>query len=200
MKLLVATHNKGKLAEYRRLLDDMNMPIEWLTLSDVGVEAEVDETGTTFEQNAELKAEQYAQMTGLLTLADDSGLEVDALDGRPGVYSARYGGPGLDDAGRRQYLLKELEGVPFEQRTARFVCVIALYVPQLRATRFVDGICEGHVTLEEHDAGQGFGYDAIFQPEGYQQTFGELTSDIKHTISHRALATAKLPQLIKSVI
>lgn len=198
MKLLVATHNKGKLAEYRRLLEDI--PFEWLTLSDVGIDAEVDETGTTFEQNAELKAAQYSQMTGLLTLADDSGLEVDAIEGRPGVYSARYGGPGLDDAGRRHYLLKELEGVPFEQRTARFICVIALYVPQMRVARFVDGICEGYVTLEEHDAGRGFGYDAIFQPEGYQQTFGELGDDIKHTISHRALAASKLPQLIKSVI
>jgi XTP/dITP diphosphohydrolase len=198
VKLLVATHNQGKLAEYRRLLADL--PFEWLTLSDVGVETEVDETGTTFEQNAELKAEQYSQMTGLLTLADDSGLEVDALDGRPGVYSARYGGPGLDDAGRRQYLLKELEGIPFEQRTARFICVIALHIPQKRATRLVAGTCDGHVTLEEHDAGEGFGYDAIFQPEGYSQTFGELTSDIKHTISHRARATANLPQLFKGVI
>lgn len=198
MKILVATHNKGKLAEYRRLLSDF--VFEWLTLDDLNIEAEVDETGTTFEQNAELKAVQYSEMSGLLTLADDSGLEVDILDGRPGVYSARYGGPGLDDAGRRQYLLKELEGAPFEQRTARFICVIALHNPQTRATRFVAGTCEGHITFEDHDGGQGFGYDAIFQPEGYTQTFGELSGEIKDSISHRARATEKLPQLFKGLM
>jgi len=198
MKLVIATHNQGKLAEYRGLLADW--PFELVSLSDLGIEVDVEETGDTFESNARLKAEQYGEMTGLLTIADDSGLSIDALEGRPGVYSARYGGPGLNDAGRRHKVLKELEDVPLEQRTAQFECVIALYDPAKKVTYFVAGSCKGHITLEDQDAGQGFGYDAIFQPIGYLQTFGELSSDIKHTLSHRGQATAGLPEIIKLVV
>ncbi len=201
MKLLVATHNQGKLAEYRTLL--VAWPLEFVSLSDVGIEHDVEETGETFEANAQLKAEQYGAMTGLLTLADDSGLAVDALDGRPGVYSARYGTPDLDDAGRRHLLLKELEGVPREQRTAHFICVIALHDPRQpdkKVTHFVAGQCDGHITTQDHDAGQGFGYDAIFQPDDQTQTFGELPQDIKHALSHRGRAAAKLPEIMALVV
>jgi len=198
MKLVIATHNQGKLAEYRGLLADW--PFELVSLSDLGIEVDVEETGDTFESNARLKAEQYGEMTGLLTIADDSGLSIDALEGRPGVYSARYGGPGLNDAGRRHKVLKELEDVPLEQRTAQFECVIGLYDPAKKVTYFVAGSCKGHITREDQDAGQGFGYDAIFQPIGYLQTFGELSSDIKHTLSHRGQATAGLPEIIKLVV
>ena len=199
MKLLVATHNKGKLAEYRHLL--AAWPFELVSLDDVGIEHDVEETGTTFEANAALKAEQYGAMTGLLTLADDSGLSVDALYGRPGVYSARYGTPDLDDAGRRHLLLKELEGL--EDRTAHFVCVIALHDPrnpEKKVTHFVAGQCDGVITTEDHDAGQGFGYDAIFLPDGQSQTFGELPPEIKHTLSHRGRAAANLPEIMKLVV
>ena len=201
MKLVIATHNKGKLAEYRQLLAEWDF--ELVSLDDLGIEVDVEETGETFEANAQLKAEQYGEMTGLLTIADDSGLSIDALEGRPGVYSARYGGKGLDEAGRRHKVLTELENVPMEQRTARFECVIALHDPRdpaKKVTHFVAGTCEGHITFEDHDAGQGFGYDPIFQPIGYSQTFGELSADIKHALSHRGKATAKLPEIIKLVV
>jgi hypothetical protein len=119
MKILVATHNAGKLREYAELLADVapgGKPVEWVSLADLGIEADVEETGATFEENARLKAVAYARQSGLLTLADDSGLEVDALDGGPGVRSARYGGPGLDDAGRYRLLLENLEGVHDAER------------------------------------------------------------------------------------
>jgi XTP/dITP diphosphohydrolase len=198
MKLVIATHNKGKLGEYRRLLADWDF--ELVSLDDIGIEHDVDETGDTFEANAILKAEQYGEMTGLLTIADDSGLSIDALDGRPGVYSARYGGPGLTETDRRHLVLRELEGVPMERRTAQFVCVIALHDPAKKVTHMVKGTCKGHITREDHDAGFGFGYDAVFQPLGYSQTFGELSHDIKHSLSHRGEATAKLPEIIKLVV
>lgn len=201
MKLVIATHNKGKLAEYRELLAEWDF--ELVSLDDLGIEHDVEETGTTFEANAQLKAEQYGEMTGLLTIADDSGLSVDALDGRPGVYSARYGGPELDSVGRRRKVLEEMQGVPMEQRTARFECVIALHDPRdpaKKVTHFVAGTCEGHIALEEQDQGQGFGYDPIFQPLGYTETFGVLSNEIKHQLSHRGIATAKLPEIIKLVV
>ena len=132
-KLLVATHNQGKVAEFAEMLADL--AIEWLSLDEVGVKNDVDETGSTFHENAVLKAQTYARMTGLLTLADDSGLQVDALNGEPGIYTARYGGEGLNHEGRYQLLLQNMQGVPWAQRTARFHAVIALAAP--------DGSCWG---------------------------------------------------------
>ena len=196
--LLVASQNKGKIKEYADLLADT--PYNIIGLADVGLgDMEVDETGTTFLENAILKAQAYGKASGKLTLADDSGLVVDALDGRPGVYSARYGKPEYDDAGRRAHLLDEMQHVPVEERSARFMCVIAIYDPSTDATRDTFGTCEGTILQEERNAGYGFGYDALFLPEGYDQSFGELEPDVKHRISHRGNAVKGVPALLESL-
>jgi len=196
MEILVATQNQGKLREYQRLLADGEVTL--IGLEVVGLDKlDVEETGSTFEENAILKAHTYAQASGKITLADDSGLVVDALDGRPGVYSARYGKPGLDDAGRRAYLLEEMQGIPPENRQARFVCVIAVHDPQTKQTRTVRGTCEGQILQAERDSGRGFGYDALFLPDGCQQSFAEMEAEAKNRISHRGNAAAKLPALLQ---
>jgi XTP/dITP diphosphohydrolase len=198
MQLLIATQNKGKLREYRRLLADT--PFEIVGLDEVGLGSlDVEETGSTFAQNALIKAKAYAEAAQKLTLADDSGLVVDALDGRPGVYSARYGPPGLDVPGQRAHLLDEMNDVPAEERSARFVCVIAVYHPATQQSETVRGTVEGQILFEDHDDGYGFGYDPIFQPEGYDQSFGQIAPDEKNRISHRAKAAAKLPPLLSAL-
>jgi XTP/dITP diphosphohydrolase len=183
-QLLIATTNPGKLIEYQELLD--NLPFTLTDLRGVGIDVDVPETGSTFEANARLKALAYAQMSGMLTLADDSGLEVMALGGDPGVLSARYGGPGLDDNDRTQLVLHKLQGVPFHERMARFVCVIAVAEP--------DGRCEtayGHVggVIDSAPKGtNGFGYDPIFYLLDRGVTMAELPRREKNHISHRAQA------------
>lgn len=196
-QLLIATQNPGKVREYQELLPADRIPgWEIIGLADIGLNTlDVDETGNTFEENAILKARTYAQASGLLTLSDDSGLAVDALDGAPGIYSARYGGPGLDEAGRRAHLLRALAGVPDAQRTARFVCVIALFDPQNEQVYTTSGKVEGHLLHEERGSG-GFGYDPLFVPEGHTQTFGELPADIKHASSHRGVAAQQVPAIL----
>ncbi len=177
MKLVFATKNRGKLAEARAILGHDVTGGEALP--------EVDETGATFEENALLKARSAFAATGLPALADDSGLEVDALGGRPGVASARYGGPGLDDAGRRKKLLQEMTGR--SDRRARFVCAIAYVAAGVE--KVARGTCEGRLLDEERGTG-GFGYDPLFVPDGYEQSFGELSSEVKNRLSHRAKALA----------
>lgn len=194
--LLIATQNQGKLAEYRDLLSAMQMQV--VGLADIGLGTlDVAETGDTFEANAEIKARAYGQASNLLVLADDSGLVVDALNGAPGVYTARYGGPGLDDAGRRAYLLQQMQGVPQAQRGARFVCVLALYDRQRDMLRMVRGDCEGEILTEERDAGYGFGYDPVFMARGYDKSMAQLLPEVKHRISHRGRAAAQLPEILK---
>jgi XTP/dITP diphosphohydrolase len=192
----VATQNRGKLREYQRLLTAYTL----LTTVDAGLgDFDVEETGATFAENAILKARAYMQASGLITLADDSGLAVDALDGRPGVYSARYGGPGLDDAGRRAKLLADLRDVPDDQRTARFMCVVAVARPGVDAVLQVEGRVEGRILHAERGTG-GFGYDALFQPDGHAQTFGELPADVKDGLSHRGRAVAALKPLLDDLL
>lgn len=196
-KLLIGTQNQGKVREYQKLLADA--PVEIVGLDDVGLEKlDVEETGTTFEENALIKARAYAAASGLPALADDSGLVVDALNGRPGVHSARYGGPGLDDAGRRHALLDEMQSISDAERTARFVCVIAVVEPDSTSAQTVAGTVEGRIIREERDAGRGFGYDPVFMPDGYTQTFGELDSAIKNRISHRGEAAKKLIPILQN--
>ena len=192
--LLIATQNKGKLHEYRRLLANLRVTLR--APDEVGLgRVDVDETGDTFAANAAIKAQAFARASGLLALADDSGLVVDALDGRPGVHSARYGGPGLDDAGRRDRLLSELEAFDDDQRSAHFACVIAIAAPDSETVHSVTGTCPGRIIRAARGTG-GFGYDPIFVPDGYDQTFAELPLDVKNAISHRALAaTAAIPLL-----
>lgn len=183
-KLLVATHNPGKVREYRDLLSAL--PLEVTYLDAEGITDEVDENGTTFAENATLKATTYAALSGLWTWADDSGLEVDALDGAPGVYSARYAGPGATDAERYRKLLDALTGVPWDRRSARFRCTVALATPDGQI-RTADGACEGIIAFGP--AGEnGFGYDPVFYMPELGATMAQLEPDVKNVVSHRARA------------
>lgn len=197
MDLLIGTGNAGKLGELRELLGDLDVHL--LSLKDVGLgDMDVAETAITLEENAELKVNAYSKTSGKITLADDTGLYVDALDGRPGIYPARYGGPGLTPKDRRQKLLGELQGVPADKRTARFACVIAVANPQTGETTSVRGVCEGQIALEEDLAGGGgFGYDPVFMPKGYDVTFSSLGVEVKNRISHRGLAVALIIPVLR---
>ena len=183
-RLLVATRNQGKLRELSELLG--SVPFELVSLADVGIDADVEETGVTFEDNAVLKAETYRDLSGMLTLADDSGLEVDALGGEPGVRSARYAGPGATDADRVQLLLENLESTPEPSRTAQFRCVIAIASPE-KGTQLFSGSCQGRIVSEPRGE-NGFGYDPVFLFPDLDLTMAELTSEQKNAVSHRALA------------
>ena len=190
-RLLIATHNAGKLAELSDLL--RNAPYELVSLSDVGIERDVEETGDTLEENAALKATTYARLAGMLTLADDSGLEVDALDGAPGVHSARYAGPDATDADRIAKLLDNLAAHP-QPWTARFRCVIAIAAPD-GDTELHGGACEG--VIIPHPRGKnGFGYDPIFLLTEQNRTMAELTDAQKNALSHRAIAARKATQAL----
>lgn len=192
--LLVATRNQGKVAEYSQILGSLD--VAWLSLDDVGVDIEVKESGKTFEENALLKVKFYARESGLLTLADDSGLEVDALDGQPGVHTARFGGPGLTSEQRYQRLLDSLATVSWEQRTARFRCVVALARDQeLLGT--ATGFCEGMIAFEPAGSG-GFGYDPIFFLPDRNKTMAQLQPAEKHRISHRGRALASITPLLRA--
>jgi XTP/dITP diphosphohydrolase len=190
LRLLVATNNAGKLREFRQLLRDL--PVHPVSPAEIGLILEVDETGSTFADNARLKAAAFATASGLPTLADDSGLEVDALGGEPGVFSARYGGSGLTEEARYRLVLDRLAGVPWESRGARFRCVIALAADpragsSLPPLSFAAGRCEGFVARTPRGE-HGFGYDPIFYMPEYGLTMAELTAEQKNRSSHRARA------------
>jgi XTP/dITP diphosphohydrolase len=186
MKLLLATNNKGKLIELQFILADM--PIEIVTPADLGLNLEVDEDGSTYAENAAKKAIAFARASGLTCLADDSGLEVDALNGAPGLYSARYSSkPGATDEDRRQFLLQNLRAANAPRPwMARFRATVAVAGPE-GSVDWAEGICEGQVIPEERGAG-GFGYDPIFLLQGMDQTMAELSEETKNRLSHRALA------------
>ena len=184
-ELLIATSNKGKIVEYHSLL--ASLPLRLRNLAEFPATEDVEETGMTFSDNAALKARAYAVQTGLWALADDSGLEVDALGGAPGIFSARYGGEGATDAQRIERLLEELSQCAEQERRARFICVIAIAGPKGQIANISTGKCEGLIAHAPRGT-QGFGYDPVFIPVGFEQTFGELPSEIKQNISHRALA------------
>ena len=192
-QLLIATHNDGKLREFVNLLRDV--PFSLTSLLEQGVSEEVEETGTTFQENAIIKAQAYSQLTGLLTLADDSGLEVDALGGDPGVYSARYGGEGLTDEGRVDLLLHNMRGVPWNLRSARFRCVIAIAAPNKEPVT-VEGTVEGIIQYEPAGDG-GFGYDPVFLLPQKGLTTAQLPMDEKNSLSHRGQAAQKAAALLQ---
>jgi XTP/dITP diphosphohydrolase len=195
-KLLIATHNQGKLREFRQLLSDLDLEVT--DLEAVGITHDVEETGITFAENAILKAREYAKLSGLLTWSDDSGLEVDALDGRPGVYSARYGGPGLSERQRYEIVLDELRPYPRQSWTARFRCVVALALPN-GEIHTVDDTIEGVIT--DQPAGEhGFGYDPIFYVPGYHLTLAQIAPEVKNQISHRGKASRAAKLLLKSLL
>ncbi|MBI4338621.1 MAG: RdgB/HAM1 family non-canonical purine NTP pyrophosphatase [Chloroflexi bacterium] len=211
-KLFIASNNQGKIREYRELLACLPLEVTWPARE--GIQGEPEETGDTFEANALLKARYFGALApGCSVIGDDSGLEVDALGGEPGVHSARYAGSGATDAQRNQLLLSRLRGVPWERRTARFVCVIALVRPageqrhkspgqgaegeahELEATYC--GTRQGYITLESTGT-LGFGYDPIFYVPQLGKTFAELEPEVKNRWSHRAEAARKLVEALRS--
>jgi XTP/dITP diphosphohydrolase len=191
-RLLLATNNAGKAREYKSLLE--GVPFELVTPAEVGITTEVAETGKSFEENAIIKAATLALESGLLSLADDSGLEVDALGGEPGTLSARYAGENASDADRVSYLLAKMQGTPQEKRQARFRCVIAIANPQ-GEVELCSGQCEGVIALEPRGK-RGFGYDPIFYLPELGKTMAELPLEIKNKISHRGRAAARAREVL----
>ena len=195
MKLILATRNLGKVQELSELLSDQST-IEVLSIKDFPKAPEVLEDGETYQHNAKKKAVHIARYSGIRALADDSGLEVDALGGAPGVHSARYAGADASDAERIAKLLAATRDVPDDERTARFKCAVAVAEPNGRAD-VVTGVCDGKIIREPRGT-QGFGYDPVFVPHGYDQTFAELGEKVKNHISHRAKALRLALKLIKN--
>ena len=193
IQLLTATKNAGKVKEFENLLADL--PVDLRSLNDFPNIIEPEETGATFAENAQLKARYYAVQTGLFALADDSGLEVEALAGAPGVFSARYAGANANDAERIEKLLKELNATHAKTRRARFVCAIAIADARGEIKYQAEASCGGTIARTAKGT-HGFGYDPIFIPDGFKGTFGELSDDIKQQISHRARAIKKIIQYL----
>ncbi|WP_249870949.1 XTP/dITP diphosphatase [Oceanobacillus saliphilus] len=195
-QIIIATKNKGKAKEFKEFFSKHD--IEAISLLDLEQEIpDVEETGSTFEENAALKAEQIANLLKTPVLADDSGLMIDALDGRPGLFSARYAGEPKNDQANIRKVLEEMQEVPVSERTARFICVLAVAIPG-ENTIFRTGFCEG--TISNLEKGEnGFGYDPIFTPDGYEVTMAELPAEIKNQISHRKNAITQLEKWIHSL-
>ena len=193
-KLLLATNNPGKIRELTSLLQ--GTPFVVATPESEGLSLEVEETGSTFEENAILKAEAFALASGLCAMADDSGLEVDALGGEPGVYSARYAGPDATDEDLVRYLLGKLEDIEWEKRSARFRSVVALAHPDGEVQLF-EGSCEGIVAFEPHGA-KGFGYDPIFYLPTLGKHMAELDMEEKNSVSHRGMAARKALEFLRA--
>jgi len=194
-KLLLASSNPGKIREYRFLLDGLGYQIT--TLAEQGITKVVTESGNSYEQNARLKAITYAKLSQLAALADDSGLEVDALNGEPGVKSARFAGEAATYAEKVSFLLAKLNGVPWERRTARFKCVIAIASPGDRV-ELCYGECHGMIAFEAKGE-NGFGYDPIFFLPEIGKTMAELNLEMKNQISHRARASQKARQVLQQL-
>ncbi len=193
MRLLIATTNPGKVREYRKLFN--GLACQLIGLSEVGIMQEVEETGANYEENAALKAREYADLSGLLTLADDSGLEVDALNGRPGIHSARYA---PDSPTRIRKLLTEMANVPDDQRSARFQCAIALAQPA-GGLDITTGTCEGWIARAARGT-NGFGFDPVFYMPEHDATMAELPEDLKNTVSHRARAAQKMRPILERIL
>lgn len=195
-KVLIATNNKGKAKDFEVLFEPYGIQV--MTLNDLEQDIDVEETGTTFEENAVLKAEEVAKQLGIMVISDDSGLEIDALNGAPGVYSARYAGPAKNDDANIDKVLEELQEVPEDERTARFRCVLAIAGPQ-QETKTFSGSCEGFI-LNERRGTNGFGYDPIFYTPAKQRAMAELTPAEKGEISHRGAALAQLKEQLPTLM
>ena len=188
IRLIAATRNKGKLREIKQLL--AQLPVEIVSMDEAGITVDIEESGSTFEENAAIKAESIWKLAGEAVLADDSGLEVDFLDGAPGIYSARYAGEGATDADRNRKLLDAMKEAPAEKRTARFVCAaVVIFGDGSRIT--AKGTCEGYIALEPA-GGNGFGYDPLFYVPEYGKTVAQMNENLKNSISHRGKAFRKL--------
>lgn len=192
-RLIVATKNKGKLKEFAELL--AHLPYDIVSMADAGIKDDIEENGTTFEENALIKAKSVWKLTGETVIADDSGLEVDFLNGAPGVYSARYAGEGATDNDKNRKLLHALEGVSADNRTARFVCVIAVVFPD-SGSFTVRGTCEGYIATEPA-GNNGFGYDPLLYVPEIGLTVAQMESGLKNSISHRGNAIRKMVELLE---
>lgn len=188
MKILIATNNKHKIKEIKEIFADTGYEI--VCPEDIDLKVDVIENGTTFAENSYKKANAFCRATGIVSIADDSGLQVRCLDNAPGIYSARYGGEGLDDADRTELLLKNMQGKT--DRYAEFVCAISVVFPNGRLIK-AQGECEGEIALSPSTR-VGFGYDPVFIPKGYDKTFAELNDEVKNSISHRGNALKQLKQ------
>ena len=195
-RLVIGSHNKKKLVELRDLLADLGLEV--VNLDSYPEVGDVEETGTTFEENARLKATAYAKATDEWTLAEDSGLCVPALKGRPGIYSARYAGVHGDDAANNPKLLAELAPLGADRRAAYYVCVAALASPNGEVIAVTEGRCNGQI-VAEYRGGGGFGYDPLFLVPEFHQTFGELSLRVKQALSHRAKAIAALRPALRKL-
>lgn len=193
-ELIVATKNKGKVREFQEMFLKYGIAVKSL-LDFTGI-PEIEENGSTFSSNATIKAETISEKFHMPVVADDSGLEVDALAGSPGIYSARYAGPAKSDENNLKKVLQELRGIPFEKRTARFVCAVAVARPG-KETFVKIGYCEGHIA-EEPEGENGFGYDPVFIPEGSKRTMAELTAEEKNSISHRHHAIVQIEEWLRN--
>ncbi len=196
-KLLLATHNPKKKWELQQLLHDQKIKI--LTLDDMEGIGDIVEDGLSFAENAIKKARETAALSGYTCLADDSGLAVDALEGKPGVFSARFAGEDADDQKNNEKLLDMMRNIEEGRRTARFICVIALSSPAGDDIQTVSGVCEGRIAKKPSGTG-GFGYDSLFIPQGYEESFGELSPQIKNSISHRGRALKKCLPLLQEYL
>ncbi|HHV59319.1 MAG TPA: XTP/dITP diphosphatase [Clostridiaceae bacterium] len=192
-KFIVATRNKGKLEEIKEILKDFNFNV--ISMDQAGIGKEIEETGNSFEENALIKAREIFKLTNEMVMADDSGLEVDYLGGAPGIYTSRFAGEGATDLERINKLLNLLEGVPWEKRTARFVCAIAVCFPD-GSNLTVKGICDGYIGFELRGS-NGFGYDPIFYLHENGVSMAELEPEHKHKISHRGKALAELVKKLR---
>ena len=195
MKILIASNNKHKISEISKILDIVIQErIEVISPKDIGLALDVEENATTLEGNAELKAKAFFEASMMPVIADDTGLEIDALEGKPGVYSARFACEPPNDALNRKKVLEMMKDIPFEKRTARFRTVIC-YIDNLQKA-FIEGKCEGKIIGEERGSA-GFGYDPIFLPEGYSKTFAEMSAQEKNAISHRGRAVLNFANWLK---
>ena len=193
--IVAATQNKHKIEEIEAITKQYGMSV--ISRKDAGVpDVEIVEDGSTFEENSYKKAYEIMKLCGQVTIADDSGLEVDCLDGAPGIYSARFAGVDGDDEANNRKLISLIKDVPYEKRTARFVSVITMVYPDGRSV-VARGEVEGHLLLEPH-GGNGFGYDPLFVPVGYDETFGVIDPEVKNRISHRANALKVLREKLMS--
>ena len=197
LKIVIATHNNHKSIELLKLMS--SLPITWMTLRDLEIDTIVEETGTTIQENATLKAREYARLTKMYTLADDSGLAVEALNGRPGVYSSRYGGNDISSKQQRELLLKELYSISWTNRKAYFRCTLALANPYGTDITVANGVCQGLITMSDRGT-KGFGYDPIFYVPHQSCTMAEMDADTKNRVGHRGKATHKMKGKISKLI
>lgn len=195
-RLIVATKNRNKLKEIMKILEKFSLDV--VSTDDAGIDEDIEEYGSTFEENALIKARRVAKLTGEIALADDSGLEVDYLDGAPGVLSSRFLGKEASDEDKNNRILELMEGVPLEKRKARFICAIAVVFPE-GGEFTVRGVCEGYISFKQ-EGSNGFGYDPIFYLPAYKMTVAQLAPHVKNLISHRAKALKLMVDKLRDYI